>query len=308
MTHMSSGATHKRAAGMKSAASHRRQQHAQKLQEEQDKRRPKSPEQQAKDRKKKWFEVGVVVFGILMALGMMLPSLAPIFSHQAQQQSEKEAQDQAQKSKDKNKDADASSNTSDTSSSSSTSSAQDEFSALIDKYEARLKKDDHDLAALLNLGNAYFARGQVALGKAQSDSDKQKVAQFFAKAQSYFDAYLALKDSKAVHVNKAMCAFYQGDAASAQQQIQSILDQGDYAPAWVNLGIIYELQGKKDEAQSAFQKAKDADEHNEYGIASLADMHLMRLKQQDAQSQQQSQDSSSTGNSRDLADKLNSNQ
>ena len=306
MTHMSSNATHKRAAGMKLAASHRRQQHAQKLQEEQDKRRPKSPEQQAKDRKKKWFEVGVVVFGILMALGMMLPSLAPIFSHQAQQQSEKEAQDQAKKSKEK--DADTSSNTSDTSSSSSTSSAQDEFSALIDKYEARLKKDDHDLAALLNLGNAYFARGQVALGKAQSDSDKQKVAQFFAKAQSNFDAYLALKDSKAVRVNKAMCAFYQGDAASAQQQIQSILDQGDYAPAWVNLGIIYELQGKKDEAQSAFQKAKDTDEHNEYGIASLADMHLMRLKQQEAQSQQQSQGSSSTDNSQDLVDKLNSNQ
>lgn len=305
MTHMSSRATHKRAAGMKSAASHRRQQRAQKLQEERDKNRVKSPEQQAKDRKKKWFEVGVVVFGVLMALGMMLPSLAPIFSHQAQQQAQKDAQDQAKSTQEDDGSVDKS--TSGKSQDASTD-VKDEFSVLIDRYEARLKKDDHDLAALLNLGNAYFARGQAARGKVQSDSDKQNVAQCFAKAQSYFDAYLALKDSKAVRVNKAMCTFYQGDASSAQQQIQSILDQGDYAPAWVNLGIIYESQGNKSEAKSSFQKAKDADSHNEYGIATLANTHLMRLKQEEIVAQQQEQKSSESSDNQDLVDKLNTNQ
>lgn len=304
MLHMS-GATHKRAAGMKSAASHKRQQQAQKLQEERDKNRMKSPEQQAKDRKKKWFEVGVVVFGILMALGMMLPSLAPIFSHQAQQQSQKDAQDKAKSAQEHDGNTDKS--TSGESQDASTD-VKDEFSVLIDKYEARLKKDDHDLAALLNLGNAYYSRGQLAFNKAKTTQDKQAAAPSFAKAQSYFDSYLALKDSKAVRVSKAMCTFYQGDAASALKQIQSVLDQGDYAPAWANLGIIYELQGNKSEAKSSFQKAKDADPHNDYGIATLASTHLMRLKQEEIVAQQQEQESAESSDNQDLADKLNSNQ
>lgn len=304
MLHMS-GATHKRAAGMKSAASHKRQQQAQKLQEERDKNRVKSPEQQAKDRKKKWFEAGVVVFGVLMALGMMLPSLAPIFSHQAQQQAQKDAQDKAKSAQehDGNTDKSTSGESQDTS-----TDVKDEFSVLIDKYEARLKKDDHDLAALLNLGNAYYSRGQLAFNKAKTTQDKQAAASSFAKAQSYFDSYLTLKGSKAVRVSKAMCAFYQGDAASALQQIQTVLDQGDYAPAWANLGIIYELQGNKSEAKSSFQKAKDADPHNDYGIATLASTHLMRLKQEEIVAQQQEQESAESSDNQDLADKLNSNQ
>ncbi|MBU5899883.1 hypothetical protein JVW24_22475, partial [Vibrio cholerae O1] len=80
-----------------------------------------------------------------------------------------------------------------------------------------------DLAALLNLGNAYYTRGQLAFNKAKTTQDKQAAASSFAKAQSYFDSYLTLKDSKAVRVSKAMCAFYQGDAASALQQIQTVL-------------------------------------------------------------------------------------
>lgn len=304
MLHMS-GATHKRAAGMKSAASRKRQQQAQKLQEERDKNRAKSPEQQAKDRKKKWFEAGVVVFGVLMALGMMLPSLAPIFSHQAQQQSQKDAQDKAKSAQehDGNTDKSTSGESQDTS-----TDVKDEFSVLIDKYEARLKKDDHDLAALLNLGNAYYSRGQLAFNKAKTTQDKQAAASSFAKAQSYFDSYLTLKDSKAVRVSKAMCTFYQGDAASALKQIQTVLDQGDYAPAWANLGIIYELQGNKSEAKSSFQKAKDADPHNDYGIATLASTHLMRLKQEEIVAQQQEQESAESSDNQDLADKLNSNQ
>lgn len=304
MLHMS-GATHKRAAGMKSAASRKRQQQAQKLQEERDKNRMKSPEQQAKDRKKKWFEAGVVVFGVLMALGMMLPSLAPIFSHQAQQQSQQDAQDKANSAQEHDGNTDKS--TSGESQDASTD-VKDEFSVLIDKYEARLKKDDHDLAALLNLGNAYYSRGQLAFNKAKTTQDKQAVASSFVKAQSYFDSYLALKDSKAVRVSKAMCTFYQGDAASALKQIQSVLDQGDYAPAWANLGIIYELQGNKSEAKSSFQKAKDADSHNDYGIATLASTHLMRLKQEEIVAQQQEQESAESSDNQDLADKLNSNQ
>lgn len=304
MLHMS-GATHKRAAGMKSAASRKRQQQAQKLQEERDKNRMKSPEQQAKDRKKKWFEAGVVVFGVLMALGMMLPSLAPIFSHQAQQQSQQDAQDKANSAQEHDGNTDKS--TSGESQDASTD-VKDEFSVLIDKYEARLKKDDHDLAALLNLGNAYYSRGQLAFNKAKTTQDKQAAASSFVKAQSYFDSYLALKDSKAVRVSKAMCTFYQGDAASALKQIQSVLDQGDYAPAWANLGIIYELQGNKSEAKSSFQKAKDADSHNDYGIATLASTHLMRLKQEEIVAQQQEQESAESSDNQDLADKLNSNQ
>ena len=304
MLHMS-GATHKRAAGMKSAASRKRQQQAQKLQEQRAKSRAKSPEQTAKDGKKKWFEAGVVVFGVLMALGMMLPSLAPIFSHQAQQQSQKDAQDKAKSAQehDGNTDKSTSGESQDTS-----TDVKDEFSVLIDKYEARLKKDDHDLAALLNLGNAYYSRGQLAFNKAKTTQDKQAAASSFAKAQSYFDSYLTLKDSKAIRVSKAMCAFYQGDAASALQQIQTVLDQGDYAPAWANLGIIYELQGNKSEAKSSFQKAKDADPHNDYGIATLASTHLMRLKQEEIVAQQQEQESAESSDNQDLADKLNSNQ
>ena len=86
-----------------------------------------------------------------------------------------------------------------------------------------------------------------------TDADTTHANDLLGKAVKYYDEYLALKDSNAVRVDKALCAYYQQDGTSALQQMKDLTASApDYGPAWANLGMLYEASGDNDSAKAAY--------------------------------------------------------
>ena len=112
-----------------------------------------------------------------------------------------------------------------------------------------------------------------------TDADKSHANDLYARAIGYFDRYLALNDSNAVRVDRALCQYYSGDADAAKTALEE-LTQGsaaDYGPAWANLGLLYESSRDADAARSAYGKAAETDPDDEYGAKSFAETRLAAL-------------------------------
>ena len=246
---------------------------------------PTKKKKQENDPKKKLFAVGVVVFGVLMALGMMLPSLAPIFSHQEQERAAQDAQKEVndKKSSDSSSDSKSDSEHSDSSSddkntSKDSSDPQQVLQGFADRYEDKLKADPKDLAALLNLGNTYLSMGQRKISESKDGVVPQEAVDVLIKAVSTYDQYLQLNDSNAVRANRAMALHYMGSNDKAKDSLQAIVDRDDsFAPAYVDLGIIAAAAGSTDDALSYYQKALNADPDDQYGTKSMVNARIMML-------------------------------
>ncbi|MCI1998075.1 MAG: hypothetical protein LKJ49_05500 [Olsenella sp.] len=235
-------------------------------------------------------QIAIVVFGIVMALSMMLPSLSAIFAGSSSSSSQS-----SQK-------ADSASTTDSSDSSSSTTSSMAsvdaKYSSTVSELEAKLKEKPKSLATLLNLGNDYMAWAYSASTYATDDTSKQHVNDLFQKAMGYYDQYLALNDSSAVRVNRALCQYYSGDVDGAKSALLE-LTQSDstYGPAWANLGLMYESSGDTANAKSAYQKAEEADANDEYGAKSFAEQRLSVIASQEAEASDSSSSSTTTSGS-----------
>lgn len=286
--------------------------------------------------------IGIGIFAVVIALSMMIPSVVTIMSNMnrdnaAQTEAAASADDTSAQDEATSSATDSDSAASDTSatdeSSSATDSAADSSSAtdegasltddatstttasIDERYktevtalETRLKEDKDNLAALLNLGKEYMSWGYNVSYYASSDESAQSHAtELFDKAIEYYDRYLALNDSNAVKVDRALCQFYAGDYEAAQSALEKLTKEAaDYGPAWANLGMIYESTWKTDEAQEAYKKAAEADPNDEYGAKSFANQRLASLNQSELTESQDvvdtSASSSTTGLSQTLAD------
>lgn len=237
--------------------------------------KPKTAEELKKERNKKLFEAAVVAFGVLMALGMMLPALAPIFSHQQQENARNEAKEQAKKQQEQDeKDAEAASDQSD-----DKNDPDSMYKKSVDKLTKTLKDDPNNLPALLNLAAVYAGAGERKLSDAGTDAEKMKEALgILQKSLDTYDAYLKINDSPAARVNRCMVLYAMRDFDKAQQGLQDVLNQHEsYPPALLNLGIIAMQKQDYDGAENYFNQAKQADENGEYGVARAADAYLLRL-------------------------------
>lgn len=244
-----------------------------------------------RDARKVATSVIIVFFAILMAVSMMLPSFAQIFSsNRAAEQADSETTTPSYGS---NEDVSATTNT--TSVDGVFNSYADEISSL----EGKLSGDPNNLAYLLNLGQAYMSCAYQASQYASTDEDAARIKQFFDNAISYFDQYLALQDSSAVKVDRALCQLYEGDTSGSISALEQVTaDDPNYGPAWANLGLAYEVTGDTSKAKAAYKKAEEADPDDTYGSYTFAEQRLTQINQSDAQSAEQaingSTDSSST--------------
>lgn len=237
------------------------------------------------DPKKKLFAVGVVVFGVLMALGMMLPSLAPIFSHQEQERAQADAQKEVNDKKDSKDSSDSSNddssdeNANDNSDKSNNKKdPQKVLQGFVDRYQEKLKSDPKDLAALLNLGNTYLALGQ---SKIEATSDKilsQDAIDPLVNAVTTYDKYLEINDSDAVRSNRAMALHFMGQEDKARESLKAVVERNDsFAPAYVDLGIIEAAAGNNDAALEYYQQALNADPDDQYGEKSMVNARITML-------------------------------
>lgn len=255
-------------------------------------------------------KIVLIVFIILMALSMMLPSLSLIFS------SNSSSQDQQQE---QSSDSSTSSDTSSDSSDDNSADAIDaRYQALVDEQQAKLDSDPSNLAALLNMGEDYMKWGAAlqsasasTTSSSSSDSsgtdDSAHATDIFNQAIATFDKYLALNDSSAVKLEKAMCQYYAGDTDSAIATLEALTQSDDsYGPAWARLGILYQAKGDTDAAKNAYNKAIAVEPNDDYGSKSLAEQQLAKIASSESAPTSSSSDSSSSSSSTgaDLANTL----
>ena len=212
--------------------------------------------------------VAVILVSIIMVGSILLPSLSAIVSGM-----------QASSSS-----ADSSS---DGSEAATTSSYMDEldsrYSSTVSSLESKLADNPDDAATLINLANNYLTWGDMARNYASTDDDQAHVTDLLQKAEGYYDQYLASNDANAAHVNRALCQYYLGDtdgAIAALEQFCSVT--ADYAPAWANLGMIYEDAGETDKATDAYNKALEVDPDDTCGMKSFVTSKLQSITSSDA--------------------------
>lgn len=213
-------------------------------------------------------KVALTVFAVLMALSMMLPSIAAIVGTSSSQDSSSQSQ-----SADSSSSADSSDGTTD-----AVAQADEKYQPLVEALEAKLSSDPQNLATLLNLGKDYMAWGVTVRYSGSTDASTSHANELLEKAISYYDQYLALKDSGAVRVDRALCQYYEEETSEATAALEQLTqDMPDYGPAWANLGMLYESAGNSDQAREAYQKAQEADADDEYGAKTYATQRISAM-------------------------------
>lgn len=170
---------------------------------------------------------------------------------------------------------------------------QPQIDALQGKFAAN-STGTTGLATLASLGNTYMDWGNELQQASDAADNDEHVKDIFAQAVSYYDQYLAQNpDSKAVTVDRAICVYYGGDKEGAISTLEDFTaTDPDFSPAWVNLGIFYEQQGRVDDAIAAYGLAVEADAKDSYNMASYAQLRALILQ---AQKQAASASSSADG-------------
>ena len=213
-------------------------------------------------------KVALTVFAVLMALSMMLPSIAAIIGTSSSQDSSSQSQ-----SADSGSSSDSSDGTTD-----AVAQADEKYQPLVDALETKLSSDSQNLATLLNLGKDYMAWGVTVRYSGSTDASTSHANELLEKAISYYDQYLALKDSGAVRVDRALCQYYEEETSEATAALEQLTqDMPDYGPAWANLGMLYESAGNSDQAREAYQKAQEADADDEYGAKTYATQRISAM-------------------------------
>lgn len=252
------------------------------------------------NRKKVVTGVVIVVFAIVMALSLMLPSLAPIFANRNAAQQDQQSQEQSDSN---NGDSNSNSDSSNSDTSSSVAKIDANYNTTISALEAKLAKDPNNIATLLNLGNDYMNWGYQVGSASTADADKAHAKDILTKAMGYYDQYLAKNDSDAVRVNRALCQLYSEDTAGAIAALEQLTQKSpNYGPAWANLGLANEIAGNQDAAKSDYDKAKETDPNDEYGAKSFAERRLAQMNASNVSTDTGATTSSSTSG---LSDALN---
>ena len=156
-----------------------------------------------------------------------------------------------------------------------------QYGTTVRSLKAQYEADPSNPSALYNLANAYFDWGLAVQNHAVSDDDAAHAVEVFKQAVSYYDTYLADNpDAKSVTVDRAICVFYTGNHTAAITDLEEMLAQDDsFAPAWANLGMFYENDGRTDDAQQAYERAlATAGDDDPYNVKTYAEQRLEALE------------------------------
>ena len=148
------------------------------------------------------------------------------------------------------------------------------------QLKAKYDANPADPSTLLNLANGYFDWGTAALSHAQDDEDRQHAIDLFKQAIGYYDTYIERNPgSKSAEVDRAICVFYSGDRTAAIAALEEfVAADSTFGPAWANLGMFYENEGRIDDAKDAYNKAIEADPEDTYQVKTYAQQRLANLE------------------------------
>lgn len=245
---------------------------------------PKKSGAKGDSRLSKGQKVVVVIFIVIFALSTLAGALAAIAPSQSSSDS-----------------TDADQTTEDTT---TVASIDEQYEGFVSDLEAKLAENSEDRATLLSLGRYCTTWASSVKDAATTDEETAHASELFDKAIGYYDQYLALEDSNAVRVSRALCQYYKGDVDAARAALEELTaSAADYGPAWANLGMIYEEQGDTEAALAAYEKAVEADPDDEYGAKTYAEQRISALESASEETTDDSTDSAdaTTDDSADAA-------
>lgn len=224
--------------------------------------RDASPDGKAKTKKKaarkpgelSRFQKGVIIlFVVIFALSTLAGALASVVQSQQNQSVEYSVDD-----------------------------IDNQFEGTVADLESKVQDNPDDADSLRSLADNYMQWGTYVLVFASNDDETAHANDLFNKAIENYDKILAQGANSDVSVNRAMCQFYEGDTDAAVSALQDLTaSDEDYAPAWLNLGIIYQAQGQTDYAKEAYEKAVELDSNGDQGVKDSAEQRLSALEGDD---------------------------
>lgn len=196
-------------------------------------------------------KIAIGVFSLFIAISMMLPSLANIFSN-----SQKRNQTQQR----------------------TPEAINQVYQKQAEEKESAIQSNPDNLPAHLDLARTYLGWGMALKSSSQDDSVQKQSLQLINKAIAEYNTYLASNDSDEVRVDRAIAQFYAGDQTGAIDTLKEVTDRSpDYAKCWLNLGMMYRVTDQVDLAKEALQKAIEKDSDNSAGVRDNAQKILDAL-------------------------------
>lgn len=239
-------------------------------------------------------KVVIIIFAVLMAVSMTVPSFASFFAGKNAGSDQEAQEEQATVTTT----ADSGSSAPDTTA--LTQDVPESLQTLASTYapevadlQQQLQEDPNNMAALINLAHQYSSWGYQAASQVVSASsgtdagssaaepteeESDYVNGLLDQSLDYYDQYLKLNDSNTAKTERAMVLYVKGDkdgATSALEQVTT--DAPDFGPAWYRLGVLAEGDGDTEKAKEDYQKAADGDPNDEYGVKTAATQRLLQL-------------------------------
>lgn len=219
--------------------------------------------------RKAFVVVAVVLASLVMILSILLPSLSAVIEAISSANSEA-ATTEASTEDSESSEEDALNEYIET--------IDERYSVPADTLKAKVEADATDKASIINLANTYYEWASSVSNFASSDEQNAHVTELAQNALTYYDLYLSLEDSNAAHVNRALAQYLAGDIAGAQAYLEDFCASvTDYAPAWSNLGMIYNATGETDLALAAYNKVLEVDPDDTYGLKENAETQISTL-------------------------------
>lgn len=132
------------------------------------------------------------------------------------------------------------------------------YQASIEKYQQAVASDPENYSNFEMLGNVAFDWAQSAQQGSLS-TDPYSISELYQISIDAYTSRLELKPSAEVAVDRAIATYYNGDTASAIQQLETYTSDDPYfAKAWANLGIFYAAKGQTDKARESLEKGLEA--------------------------------------------------
>ena len=175
-----------------------------------------------------------------------------------------------------------------------------QYEPVVDELESKVEADPSDTDSLLSLAQSCQSWGQMVEMLAQNDDERAHGTELLERARGYYDQCLEQGESPDARTGRAMCSYYLGDTDGALADLQSVTQSSpDYAQAWADLGMLYEVQGSDDEAIAAYEQAVANDPDDEAGAKSYAQGRLDELTGDDAGSDEAGTDDAGSDDAAD---------
>ena len=156
------------------------------------------------------------------------------------------------------------------------------YEGIVADLEANLEEDPEDWASMLALERYYLTWGIYVTYYAETTADEEHAEELLETCQTYCDLYLEHDaESGAVWVDKALCYYYTEQSYYALTELQALVEVlPEYAPAWANMGLVYEYRGDDTSAIECYELAIEYDPDDEYGAKSYGEERIAEIEEE----------------------------